>query len=134
MEKSMKKATKIYLNIISLLLLMLGAMSFFDPTGEMFVMKFGIIPDPAHPVHGLNTLRGFFAGAICSFGLMILLGYKTLNRAWFDAVALMMALVIFGRIFAFFVDGFDPLSLAGLIGEAVTIPVLLYAGKSLKNA
>ncbi|WP_136037971.1 hypothetical protein [Candidatus Colwellia aromaticivorans] len=56
------------------------------------------------------------------------------NRAWYDAVALIMALVIFGRIFAFFVDGFDPLSLAGLIGETATIPLLLYAGKSLKNA
>jgi len=52
--------------------------------------------------------------------------YKTLNRTWFDAVALSMALVVFGRIFAFFV--------AGLIGETVTIPVLLFAGKSLKDA
>ena len=45
-----------------------------------------------------------------------------------------MALLLFGRIFAFFVDGFDPLFVAGLIGEAVTIPVLLFAGKSLKDA
>ena len=60
--------------------------------------------------------------------------YKTLNRTWFDAVALSMALLLFGRIFAFFVDGFDPLFVAGLIGEAVTIPVLLFAGKSLKDA
>lgn len=130
----MKKATKIYLIFISFLFLMLGAMSFIDPAGEMFVMKFGIIPDPAHPAHGLNSLRGFFAGAIFSFGLMVLLGYKTLNRTWFDAVALSMALVVFGRIFALFVDGFDPLFLPGLIGEAVTIPVLLYAAKSLKDA
>jgi hypothetical protein len=127
----MKNSIKIYLYIIGVLFLMLGSMSFIDPTGEMFVMKFGVIPDPSHPAHGLNSLRGVFGGVIFSFGVMIILGYKTLNRTWFDAVALSMGLLVLGRVIALFVDGFDPLSLGGFIGEAITIPVLLYAGKSL---
>mgnify|MGYP000417928590 CR=1 FL=1 len=130
----MKKTMKIYLYLISFLFLFLGAISFIDPTGEMFVMKFGVIPDPSHPAHGLNSLRGFFGGAIFSFGVMIILGYRTLNKTWFDAVALSMALLIFGRVIAFIIDGFDPLSLGGFIGEVITIPVLLYAGKTLKEA
>lgn len=129
----MKNSIKIYLYIIGVLFLMLGSMSFIDPTGEMFVMKFGVIPDPSHPAHGLNSLRGLFGGVIFSFGVMIFLGYKTLNKTWFDAVTLSMALLVLGRIVALFIDGFDPLSLPGFMGEAVTIPALLYAGKTLKN-
>lgn len=129
----MHKVIKIYLYLIAALFLMLGLMSFIDPLGEMFVMKFGVVPDPSHPAHGLNSLRGLFGGVIFSFGVMIILGYQTVNRTWFDAVALSMGLLVLGRIIAIFADGFDPLSLAGFIGEAVTIPVLLYARNNLAN-
>lgn len=130
----MNKAIKVYLIFISLLFLMLGAMSFIDPAGEMFVMKFGVIPDPAHTAHGLNSLRGLVGGAVFSYGLMILLGYMSSNRTWFDVLALSMALIVFGRIIGFFIDGYDPLSLPGLIGEVHIIPVLLYAAKNLKDS
>lgn len=123
-----------YLYFIAALFLMLGTMAIIAPTGEIFVMKFGVIPDPAHPAHGLSSLRGLFGGVIFSFGVMIILGYKTLNRTWLDAVTLSMALLVLGRVVALFVDGFDPLSLAGFIGEAVTIPALLYVAKNLKDA
>ncbi len=109
-------------------------MALIAPTGEIFLMKFGVIPDPSHPAHGLSSLRGVFGGVIFSFGIMIFLGYKTLNRTWFDAVTLSMGLLVVGRIIALFVNGFDPLSLAGFMGEAVTIPALLYAAKRLKDA
>ena len=124
---------KVYLYFIAALFLMIGAMAFIAPTGEMFVMKFGVIPDPTHSAHGLNSLRGLFGGVVFSFGIMILLGYKTLNRTWFDAVTLSMGLLILGRVLALLVDGFDPLSLAGFIGEVVTIPALLYGAKHLKG-
>ncbi len=108
-------------------------MAFIAPSGEMFVMKFGVIPDPTHPAHGLTSLRGLFGGVIFSFGIMIILGYKTLNRTWFDAVTLSMGLLVVGRITTLLVDGFDPLSLPGFIGDVVTIPAFLYAAQHLKD-
>lgn len=127
-------AIKGYVYLIAVSFLMLGTLSYVAPTGEMFLMKFGVIPDPSNPLHGLNSLRGMFGGVIFSFGVMIFLAYKTLNRTWLDAVTLSMALLVLGRVIAFFADGYDPLSLAGLIGELVTIPVLIYAGKILAES
>ena len=127
------RAIKVYLYFIAALFLTLGAMAFIAPSGEMFVMKFGVIPDPTHPAHGLTSLRGLFGGVIFSFGIMIILGYKTLNRTWFDAVTLSMGLLVVGRIITLLVDGFDPLSLPGFIGDVVTIPAFLYAAQHLKD-
>lgn len=127
------RAIKVYLYLIAALFLTLGAMAFIAPSGEMFVMKFGVIPDPTHPAHGLTSLRGLFGGVIFSFGIMIILGYKTLNRTWFDAVTLSMGLLVVGRITTLLVDGFDPLSLPGFIGDVVTIPAFLYAAQHLKD-
>jgi hypothetical protein len=45
-----------------------------------------------------------------------------------------MGLLVLGRVIALFVDGYDPLSIGGVIGEAVTIPVLFYAGKGLTES
>jgi len=100
----------------------------------MFLMKFGVIPDPSHPAHGLSSLRGLFGGVVFSFGLMIILGYRTLNKTWLDAVALSLVLLVLGRVIGLFTDGLEPLSLPGFITEVVTIPVLLYAGKTLKKS
>lgn len=127
------RAIKVYLYFIAALFLTLGAMAFIAPSGEMFVMKFGVIPDPTHPAHGLTSLRGLFGGVIFSFGIMIILSYKTLNRTWFDAVTLSMGLLVVGRIITLLVDGFDPLSLPGFIGDVVTIPAFLYAAQHLKD-
>ena len=127
------RVIKVYLYLIAALFLTLGAMAFIAPSGEMFVMKFGVIPDPTHPAHGLTSLRGLFGGVIFSFGIMIILGYKTLNRTWFDAVTLSMGLLVVGRIITLLVDGFDPLSLPGFIGDVVTIPAFLYAAQHLKD-
>ena len=127
------RVIKVYLYLIAALFLTLGAMAFIAPSGELFVMKFGVIPDPTHPAHGLTSLRGLFGGVIFSFGIMIILGYKTLNRTWFDAVTLSMGLLVVGRIITLLVDGFDPLSLPGFIGDVVTIPAFLYAAQHLKD-
>jgi hypothetical protein len=131
MKFSMVSLAKAYVYLIAVAFLMLGELSYIAPTGEMFVMKFGVIPDPSSPAHGLNSMRGMFGGVLFSFGVMIILAYKTLNRVWLDAVTLSMGLLVLGRVIAFFVDGFDALSIGGFIGELVTIPVLLYAGKGL---
>ncbi len=100
----------------------------------MFLMKFDAIPDPSHPAHGLSSLRGLFGGVVFSFRLMIFLGYKTLNKTWFDAVVLSMVLLVLGRVIGLFTDGLEPLSLPGFISEVMTIPVLLYAGKTFKKS
>jgi hypothetical protein len=127
----MKNVLKITLYSLSSLYLVLGLLALINPGSEIFLQKFGVIADPNYLAHGSNSLRAVFGGMLFASGFMIILGLRTKNRTWLDAVTLSLSFIILGRVIAIFADGFDPLILPGLLGEVVLAPLLFIAPKKL---
>jgi hypothetical protein len=122
----MNKGIKIFIGLLSILLIFLGLKTMFDPTS--MIEKFGM--DPLGRT-GLNSLRSMFPGMLIGSGLMMQLGIWKKNTTWFLAAALLMGVVAFGRILSFTVDGFDPASVPPTVLELVALAVLMFADKKL---
>jgi hypothetical protein len=122
----MDKGIKIFIGLLSILLIVLGMKTMFDPTS--MIERFGM--DPLG-LTGLNSLRSMFPGMLIGSGLMMQLGFWKKNTTWYLAAALLMGVVAFGRILSFAVDGFDPASVPPTVLELLALVVLMVADKKL---
>lgn len=124
----MNKGLKIFIGLLSIPLFVLGLKTMFNPTS--MIEKWGM--DPLG-LTGLNSLRSMFPGILVGSALMMQLGIWRNNTTWFLAAALLMAVVAFGRILSFAVDGFDPASVPPTVVELVLLAVLVLAHKKLAS-
>ncbi len=118
----MENVLLVIVGLLCLPLSALGLRSLFAPTKMAADMS--ITPEgPA----GLNTVRGVMGGLFSSCVAMLILGLTTGERAWFMAVALVMAGVLFGRFVGIARDGLDKAVVPPIIVELVIGTVLVVA-------
>ena len=123
----MELMLRILVGLFALLFLAMGLNLMFNPAGATEGLS--LIPVAEH---GLNTLRGDMGGTFVGCGLLLVLGMLWRKADWLLAVAGLMALIAFGRVVGFVIDG-NPGS-ATLIAfgfEVGMATVLAFAGRRL---
>lgn len=125
----MEYALLIVVGIACLPLTGLGIRSMFAPAG----MADAIAIAPQGPV-GLNTVRGVLGGLFLACAGMLVLGIASGQVLWFLAVAIVMGVVIVGRVVGIVADGFHKAVVPPLVVEIVIGGVLVTAYLLLSNA
>lgn len=118
----MQLTFQILVGLATLMLLGLGTMSMFAP--KRMVGNFAIEPVGTA---GLSTIRSVIGGLFLASVAMLAIGLVTGQTLAFIAVAILMAVVAFGRIVGIVTDGFDKAVIAPLFVELVIIGVLVGA-------
>ena len=125
----MEKGLKILIVILALLIIVLGLKTMIDPTS--MIEKWGM--DPIGNT-GLNSLRSMFPGILLGGGAMMITGVWKRDTTWFLATALMMAIVAFGRLLSFVLDGFDSSSVPPTVYEIVVVFLMIFAHKKFRDS
>lgn len=118
----MELTLQILVGLATLMLTGLGTMSMFAP--QRMVKNFALEPIGTA---GLSTIRSVIGGLFLASVTMLLLGLFGDQPIGFVAVALVMAVVAFGRIVGIVADGFDKAVIPPLVVELVIIAILLTA-------
>ena len=85
-------------------------------------------------VAGLSTIRGLIGGFFLACVSMLALGLASYETIWFLAVAILMGVVVIGRVVGIVADGFDKAVVPPLIVEQVIGGVLVTAHVVLRGA
>ncbi len=125
----MDMAIRIVVGAIALLFLFMGANLMFAPATA--AEGFALTPIGAQ---GLNTLRADLGGMFLTGTALLILGLVQKKSEWFLAVAVLMAIIAFGRLVGFVVDG-SPSSatLSPFVAELVITAILVFAGRRLAD-
>jgi hypothetical protein len=118
----MELTLQILVALAALMLSGLGVMSMFAP--RRMVKNFAIEPIGTA---GLSTIRSVIGGLFLASVVMLAFGLTSGQTLGFVAVALLLAVVAFGRIVGLVADGFDKAVVPPLVVELVIITVLLAA-------
>jgi len=122
----MELTLQILVGLATLMLTGLGTMSMFAP--QRMVKNFALEPIGSA---GLSTIRSVIGGLFLACVAMLLLGLFGGQTIGFVAVALVMAVVAFGRIVGIVADEFDKAVIPPLLVELVIIAILLTAYSNL---
>ena len=117
---------KILVGVMSLPLLGLGIRTILKP--KSMTDFFAVEP---RGKLGMATLRGTVGGVLLGSALMILMGLWKQDTAWFLATALMMGVIIFGRLISLALDGFETKMLAPIVIESVIVGVMFLGHNKL---
>lgn len=118
----MELTLQILVGLATLMLTGLGTMSMFAP--QRMVKNFALEPIGAA---GLSTIRSVIGGLFLACVAMLLLGLFGGQTIGFVAVALVMAVVAFGRVVGIIADEFDKTVIPPLLVELVIIAILITA-------
>ncbi|MGB0922179.1 MAG: DUF4345 family protein [Alphaproteobacteria bacterium] len=117
----MENVIKIGVGLVALLFTFNGLMLMFAP--EAGIGGFAITAEgPA----GLNTVRGDLGGLFLGGAILAALGMFK-NKAYLLALAIVLGVIMLGRIIGLSADGFAPTTLVFLLIEAVAVTVLIMA-------
>ena len=122
----MNNGIKVFIGLLCLPLLVLGAKAMFDPTG--MIDRLAVVPQS---VHGLNTIRGDVGGLMVGSAILMIAGLLTKNTAFFLATAIIMITVLVGRFAGIAFDGFDAALVPVIVIELVITGVMILAHKIL---
>lgn len=122
----MQLTFQVLVGLATLMLLGLGTVSMFAP--KRMVQNFAIEPIGAA---GLSTIRSVIGGLFLASVALLIVGLTTGQTQAFIAVAVLMAVVAFGRIVGIVADGFDKAVVPPLIAELVIIAILVTATMQL---
>jgi len=100
----------------------LGTRTMFVPRSMVNILAV----EPETPA-GLNTVRGFLGGLFIGSSIVLATGLVTGNRTFFLAVAMIMSVVIVGRLVGIAVDGFDKKVIVPLVAEMVMVTIFVGA-------
>lgn len=112
----MEKSLRIALVICSIPLLGLGFVTMFDV--NMVLDKWGVT---ALDNNGLSTIRSIVGGLLVGSAIQIVVGIWRRNSTWLLASAVLMGVIIFGRIVGLVLDGFHSAIVGPTIFEAVAL-------------
>ncbi|MEJ2089746.1 MAG: DUF4345 family protein [Gammaproteobacteria bacterium] len=123
----MEMSLRIIVVLIGLLFAFMGLNLMFNPLGGAEGM--GLTPIGEL---GLNTLRADLGGMFLAGTVLLVLALIQRRAEWFLAVAVLMAVIAFGRVVGFVLDG-NPsdATLTALGFEIVIMAVLIFAGRKL---
>lgn len=115
----MENVIRIGVGLVAVLFAVNGLILMFAPETGMGGMS--ILADGAA---GLNTVRGDLGGLFLGGAVLAVLGMVQ-NKAYLMALAIVIGLIILGRVIGLMTDGFAATSLMGLLIEAVAVTVLI---------
>lgn len=118
----MELALQIVIGMGTLMLAGLGLMSMFNP-GKM-AANFGV---EIISVVGLSTIRSAMGGMFLSCVALLMAGQLTGVTLWFIPVAVVMALIAFGRLISLAFDGVDRQVIPPLVIELLLTAALVAA-------
>jgi uncharacterized membrane protein YphA (DoxX/SURF4 family) len=123
----MDMSLKIVIWLIGLLFAFMGLNTMFDPLAN--VESLGLTPVGEQ---GLNTVRGDIAGLFLTCTVLLVLGLIKRRAEWFLAVAVLMAVIAFGRVIGFVLDGSPTdTTLTAFAFEIVICAVMILASRRL---
>ncbi len=115
----MENVIKIGVGLVALLFTINGLTLMFAP--ETGMGSFSILADGAA---GLNTVRGDLGGLFLGGAALAILGLVQ-NKAYLMALAIVIGMVMVGRLIGLMNDGFAPTTIVFLLIEAVAVAVLI---------
>lgn len=116
----MELTLNILVILVTVALTALGSLSMFAP--KRMLANFAIAPEG---VHGLSTVRAVIGGLFLASVGFLLFSLITGQTLGYLAVALVMAVVAFGRIVSILADGFNSSVVPPLIVELVIVAILV---------
>lgn len=119
-----QKTIKVLVAITAALLAMLGARWMFAPLGIAAEHDMALGSALA-----LNTIRGDLGGFFLGGAILCALGLRTGDGRWFQAVALVIGCVAFGRLVGMIVDGVAAQAAVAFVVELGMIAILLAAAQ-----
>lgn len=81
---------------------------------------------------GLSTLRGVLGGLLVGSGVMMLIGLRRRETAWFRATAVVVAAAALGRLLSLVLDGPTPATLLPFCVEMSAVTLMLAANHRLR--
>ena len=104
----------------------LGARAMFAPKSMIGILAV----EPEGPA-GLNTIRGFLGGLFIGSSIVLATGLVTGQTTFFQAVAMIMGVVVFGRLVGIAVDGFNNKVVIPLVAEMAMVAIFIVARTQL---
>lgn len=126
--ETMQKTMRALAGLVGILMVSVGLGALFDPVttgGQLFLSPVG--------AGGMATLRADLFGFFSGVGLMALYGALKARGEPLLCAAVILALVVVGRIFSTVVDGIGPLTVPASAAEILIVAVLLACRKSLQG-
>ena len=105
-----------------LFLISLGTKTMFTPKSMFEILA--IKPEGAT---GLNTIRGFLGGLFIGSSIVLATGLITGNPIFYLTIAIIMGLVVTGRLIGIIIDNFNKKILFPLIAEIVMVTIFIIA-------
>jgi len=100
----------------------LGTKTMFAPKSMAGILNV----EPETPA-GLSTVRGNIGGLFVGCSIVLATGLVTSNKTLFLAVAMIMSVVVVGRLVGIAVDGFDKKVLIPLVAEVIMFSIFIGA-------
>jgi hypothetical protein len=117
----MEKTLRVLLLVLSLPMLVLGLVSMFSAGSVL--EKWGVTPVDAN---GLSTIRSIVGGLLIGSALQIIIGVWKRNSTWLMASAVLMAVIIFGRVVGVVFDGFHSAIIGPTLFEFVAMVLAVF--------
>jgi len=123
----MQKTMRALAGLVGILMLGVGLGALFDPvtTGaQLFLSPVG--------TGGMGTLRADLFGFFSGVGLMALYGAVKARGEALLCAALVLALIVVGRIASTAIDGIGPITVPATVMEILIVAILIACRKSLQ--
>jgi hypothetical protein len=127
-KKTMKTVLRVLIALPAILFVVLGIRWFVDPTSAAAALGMHLMDGV-----GRSSQIGDVGALFLSMGIMMLVALITGRRSWFQAPALMLALVALFRVMAWLSHD-AALSLDMIVVELVVAGMLLFASTRLSQA
>lgn len=117
--------------VLGLYFLVVGAGCVLLP--EMLAGQFHIVPQG---IHGMSTVRGDLGGLFVSMGLLTFVGLRSKRHgaAFLSCVAFVLIVIACARIPGLLLDGWDLLTFALLIVEALLATIFAFTARERDDA
>lgn len=124
----MKTVLRVFIALPAVLFVVLGLRWFVDPTGAAAALGMQLMDGV-----GRSSQIGDVGALFLSMGVMMLVALITAQRSWFQAPALLLALVALFRVLAWLAHD-AALALDMIVVELIVAAMLLFASSRLSKA
>jgi len=124
----MKTVLRVLIALPAILFVVLGLRWFVDPTGAAAALGMQLMDGV-----GRSSQIGDVGALFLSMGVMMLVALITAQRSWFQAPALLLALVALFRVLAWLAHD-AALALDMIVVELIVAAMLLFASSRLSKA
>lgn len=124
----MKTVLRVLIALPAVLFVVLGLRWFVDPTGAAAALGMQLMDGV-----GRSSQIGDVGALFLSMGVMMLVALITAQRSWFQAPALLLALVALFRVLAWLAHD-AALALDMIVVELIVAAMLLFASSRLSKA